>query len=676
MVNDSKKEVGEANIASKYYYEHFMSLHDRVKCQYSDLLTKEDLNFYRAFSALGVHARYLLIRLLLRKGVYFNVDKIHYSDIDNAKDAFEELIDSGFLTKDPDISMENLFSLFTKREWVEFLNTNLTDGVVCKHSDSRSVVYELVKRHVDKNTVFQKKRLVELNAREWLRNLQFFYFGNIRQTLSELILSDLNIRNFESYELNNDNRLFDCQESFRLLLLINLVGQITSVLSANKKEVSSLEDTLRAIEFNDAAAVLPIIVESVKRLKYFDVYVFESDVVHLGAILQSWLDKQGLTAKFSGSEQISLYWFLFKVLESIDDCWKRLDKNTVNEVLASKFYRRCRRAAYVIGFALEQLGRLQEALMVYRFSGDAQSVEREIRVLAKLAYNNQALQLCSNVLNREVNSGIDVNESLQEFAESFGHRMTRKNSYQYWPKPKRYEPNTVSLILDKPEDVRMNSGAEQAVISYMESNKTEFFDPDVKIKGGEGKCFFVENNLLMTVFSLVYWPLFYADIKGAFTHPFQLLPHDIYDSTFLEKRLREKSEIDSNILSECYLPVDTLMKTLIAKKDCRFILAGLNAIDSSCLTQALTRIPTQHWQALFDRLWLDLREHRKGLPDLVYFPPEETNALNYCFIEVKAPNDRLQDHQRRWMKYFNQYNIRHYVVNVEWNNRDAQPVEG
>jgi hypothetical protein len=77
---------------------------------------------------------------------------------------------------------------------------------------------------------------------------------------------------------------------------------------------------------------------------------------------------------------------------------------------------------------------------------------------------------------------------------------------------------------------------------------------------------------------------------------------------------------------------------------------------------AIDKIPLNDWLALFEYMLQDLRNHRNGLPDLIFFPA----SGGYQLIEVKGPGDRLQNNQRRWMAQFDASGINHSVVNVEW----------
>ena len=50
----------------------------------------------------------------------------------------------------------------------------------------------------------------------------------------------------------------------------------------------------------------------------------------------------------------------------------------------------------------------------------------------------------------------------------------------------------------------------------------------------------------------------------------------------------------------------------------------------------------------------DPRENRKGFPDLIALGENEGE---YCLYEVKGPGDALQDSQKRWLRFFQQFKI-------------------
>lgn len=51
------------------------------------------------------------------------------------------------------------------------------------------------------------------------------------------------------------------------------------------------------------------------------------------------------------------------------------------------------------------------------------------------------------------------------------------------------------------------------------------------------------------------------------------------------------------------------------------------------------------------------------MPDLIQFYP---NERRYRMIEVKGPGDRLQDNQRRWLRFCAEHGMPVEVCYVQW----------
>jgi hypothetical protein len=86
------------------------------------------------------------------------------------------------------------------------------------------------------------------------------------------------------------------------------------------------------------------------------------------------------------------------------------------------------------------------------------------------------------------------------------------------------------------------------------------------------------------------------------------------------------------------------------------------------LEVALLCVPPSHLRLLFQRILEDVRENCTGLPDLIQFWPDEKR---YQLVEVKAPGDRLQDHQQRWVRFCAAHEIPVCVAHVCWTEAHA-----
>jgi hypothetical protein len=283
---------------------------------------------------------------------------------------------------------------------------------------------------------------------------------------------------------------------------------------------------------------------------------------------------------------------------------------------------------------LERLGATQRALEIYRQLEQPPARERSARILAASGDLSGSLQLCEAIL------AAPENEEERHFAAEFGYRQTRKLGLE-WQRPVRYQPPQQQLAL-----APANARVELAAARYL---------------AAAGDCHFVENSLLNGVLGLLVWDIIFAPVRGAFFNPFQSAPSDFYDPGFVSRReplLRHR-------FAEIARP-GAMARIVLASFESKYgisnPLVNWSALSETLLRQALERIPLDHWRSMLQRLLGDLRQHRSGMPDLVYFP----STGGYEWIEVKGPGDRLQKNQRRWLAFFAAQSIPHRVLHVAW----------
>lgn len=205
------------------------------------------------------------------------------------------------------------------------------------------------------------------------------------------------------------------------------------------------------------------------------------------------------------------------------------------------------------------------------------------------------------------------------------------------------------------------------------------------------RCYYVENGLFTGLLALLCWPAFYAAIPGAFFHPFQAGPADLYRDDFVARRRQ--------LFDECLAALDEgdykerIWHHWRRSQGIACPLVSWPVLTESLIDDALRCIPAEDLKSVFNRLLVDLRRYRNGLPDLIRFWPNEYRRGESCpkalcpdklrsdkpcsdkpcsekpryeLIEVKAPGDRLQDHQRHWLEFFVEQDIPARVTHVTW----------
>nr|WP_256597515.1 VRR-NUC domain-containing protein [Pseudomonas sp. 31-12] len=177
---------------------------------------------------------------------------------------------------------------------------------------------------------------------------------------------------------------------------------------------------------------------------------------------------------------------------------------------------------------------------------------------------------------------------------------------------------------------------------------------------------YVENSLINSLFGLLCWPAIFAPLPGAFFHPFQRGPVDLLNEDFHARR--------ADLFEACLAELDdgryleTIRERYVAKWGVQSPFVFWGALSEELLDQALDCLPAEHLKHWFNRLLLDIKANRAGMPDLIQFWPQHKT---YRMIEVKGPGDRLQDNQLRWLEFCHEHQMPIAVCYVQWAEQSA-----
>lgn len=177
---------------------------------------------------------------------------------------------------------------------------------------------------------------------------------------------------------------------------------------------------------------------------------------------------------------------------------------------------------------------------------------------------------------------------------------------------------------------------------------------------------YVENSLINSLFGLLCWPAIFAPLPGAFFHPFQRGPVDLHNEDFHARR--------AHLFEACLAELDdgryrqTIRERYVAKWNVQSPFVFWGALTEELLDLALECLPAEHLRHWFNRLLLDIKANRAGMPDLIQFWPQDKT---YRMIEVKGPGDRLQDNQLRWIEFCHEHQMPIAVCYVQWAEQSA-----
>ena len=194
----------QPDLPETYYLDNVLTLFDHVTRVYADLLEKQQLEFLQGFAALDRNAKMLFIRLLNRSPNWYRAGKLVYREIDSIDAAIAELAEQGFLEVDGEIDHPTLLSLYTMPE----LRAIMTDDSSLNQLKRTELEQALLES--DDEAFFKRLRkrdalLQVLRTDEYLL-CQMLFFGNLNQSMTDFVLRDLGLYQFESYSIDSEHR--------------------------------------------------------------------------------------------------------------------------------------------------------------------------------------------------------------------------------------------------------------------------------------------------------------------------------------------------------------------------------------------------------------------------------------------------------------------------------------
>lgn len=159
-----------------------------------------------------------------------------------------------------------------------------------------------------------------------------------------------------------------------------------------------------------------------------------------------------------------------------------------------------------------------------------------------------------------------------------------------------------------------------------------------------GRGWHLENLLPLGLAGLAFWEEVFAPLPGAFSHPFQLGPHDLFWPDFARAR---RHLLDARLAS-LRAPgalAERLRTVHQAKNGISNRLVHWGAFSNELLNALLANVPERSLLTLADHTIRNLHRSRTGFPDLllIYGPGA------WEVVEVKGPTDQLQPAQRVWL---------------------------
>jgi hypothetical protein len=160
--------------------------------------------------------------------------------------------------------------------------------------------------------------------------------------------------------------------------------------------------------------------------------------------------------------------------------------------------------------------------------------------------------------------------------------------------------------------------------------------------GGHG--WHLENHLPLGLAGLAFWEEIFTAVKGAFSHPFQLAPRDLFWPDFA--RSRQAALAARVVTLEPAGGFEAHVRSVYAAKHgTANRLVHWGAITAELLDTLFHNVPERALLKLAAYTLFNLGRARAGFPDLLLVYGRNAWEL----VEVKGPTDQLQPGQRIWL---------------------------
>ena len=261
-----------------------------------------------------------------------------------------------------------------------------------------------------------------------------------------------------------------------------------------------------------------------------------------------------------------------------------------------------------LGRGLERQDANRVALMSYAASSLHPARERSMRIYAKMHLND-----CLESMRQRV-----LSDPWSEEERLFAYRFRRPN----------LDDNEVSVTVETLREQPLQQGIEEYAIDWLTRNG--------------GTAWHLENSLPMSLFGLAFWDWIFAPVDGVFINPFQAAPKDLFWPEFFEVRsnlVRDPLERVQKLKSKIYT-------TACAKRGIANALVNWQVMDDVRLQRILDVFSVDAIERILSIVRADLSQMRSGFPDLTVINDDGS----FEFVEVKGPNDQLQQNQKIWLK--------------------------
>jgi len=214
------------DLPPKYYLDYFLFLIDFVENLYGEILSEAERQFIHNFRSLTADAQCLFVRFSNRRGLFFRVNKLKYGEIVDIPAALYELEHGKFiedLSSKHEPYIEEVLQLFTKEEWLKLApRTELSLKPLKKPDLIRYLVNTYTFAHLISPI---DEVVIKVNHEVEVMMFKFLFFGNRYADMTEFVVRDLGMVNFERYRDDAYTARFATRQEAEDKLMVSLTAE-------------------------------------------------------------------------------------------------------------------------------------------------------------------------------------------------------------------------------------------------------------------------------------------------------------------------------------------------------------------------------------------------------------------------------------------------------------------
>ncbi|MFY7912786.1 MAG: VRR-NUC domain-containing protein, partial [Emticicia sp.] len=192
----------------KYYLEYFNYVLDFVQEKYRHILNEGEWRFLRKYYCLSEDAQCLFIRFANRRGLFFRVNKLSYSELADIPALLNELLEREFIEnlnseKHQTFSKEMLNVLNTK-ELVEQFSKLLIEKKTTYKKLKKEELVEVILHDFELNQIVETlnnfEPIIKVCFEYEVTFMKFLFFGNRYLDMTEFVMRDMGLVQFENHD--------------------------------------------------------------------------------------------------------------------------------------------------------------------------------------------------------------------------------------------------------------------------------------------------------------------------------------------------------------------------------------------------------------------------------------------------------------------------------------------